>query len=456
MKKNDATFRILPARDTLPEMIEYRSETLGECYYRFVHSCGLPVLVFPKKMTACTAMMVVRYGAQDVSYALCRGDQTLDVDTPDGVAHFLEHKLFGEEDGGNVDEVLSALGADVNAWTDYDKTAYFISATENREEALYHLLRFVTHPYFTPESVEREQGIIGQEIRMVQDNPWELLHRRTMGALYPIHPVRRSICGSEASIAKITDRVLYDCYYAFYRPHNMFLTVCGDITPEAVCTIADRALSDWSSRLEQHPDRGLRRHTPDAFLPKQTRVSGTANVSRPIFQIAWKDTTLPSDEYERLQRELTMGVLSEILFSRAGLLYNRLFERGLLSPSYSYGYSSMPDVAYHSISGETDDPDEVLAEYWRFIDEQKQCGIDPQDFERCRRVLYAGYVSEFDYTDDIADLMVESEGNDTDVFAALSMIGAITIEDVQALLMQGYDREHTVCTVLYPTEQKEE
>ena len=457
MKKNDTTSRILPSSGILPEMIEYHSHTLGETYYRFIHRSGMPILVFPKKMTACTAMMVVRYGAQDVSYTTAQGERLITHDTPDGVAHFLEHKLFGEEDGGTVDELFSALGVDVNAWTDYDKTAYFISATEQREEAIFHLLRFVTHPYFTAESVEREQGIIGQEIRMVEDNPWQTLHRRTMGALYSVHPVRRSICGTEASIARITEGVLYDCYYAFYRPENMYLVVCGDITAETVAEIADRALEDWEYRLACHPDKGSRVYTHDQFPPEQSLVQGTANVSRPIFQIAWKDPVYCdiSNEYERLRRELTMGILSEILFSRAGLLYNRLFECGLLSPSYSYGYSTMPDVAYHSISGESDDPDAVWQEYWRFIDEQKRRGIDAEDFERCRRVLYAGYVSEFDFTDDIADLLVESEGNDCAVFPVISMIGDITLEQVQELLMQSFDREYTVCSVLRPIERKE-
>ena len=201
----------------------FHSELLGENYERIVHKSGLPIYVFPKKMATAHALLAVNYGSVD-------GATDKNVAFPDGIAHFLEHKLFANEDGSDSFERFSAFGADANAYTSHTRTVYLFSATDRFADSLSELIDFVTHPYFTPESVEKEQGIIAEEIRMCRDNPYDRCYYNMLEGLYQKHPVKKEICGSIASIASITDQTLYDCYRTYYRLSNMALVVCGDVT----------------------------------------------------------------------------------------------------------------------------------------------------------------------------------------------------------------------------------
>jgi len=219
--------------------IEYTSALLREKYTYIEHASGLPIYVFPKAMTNTYALFATKYGSLDTTFAVGDGKP---VTVPDGIAHFLEHKLFEAPDGTDTFTRFSALGADSNAYTDYNKTAYLFGCTENAEEALAELLTFVTQPHFTDESVARERGIIAEEIREDEDSPWERAYLNLLSALYHKNPVRKNIVGTVKTIQKITPKLLYKCYNAFYRLDNMALVVCGNITPEAVVAVADRIL----------------------------------------------------------------------------------------------------------------------------------------------------------------------------------------------------------------------
>lgn len=423
---------------------------LRETCERVVHPSGLVILRLPKQMTQSYAMLVVRFGAQDTAFEV-NGKQ---YKTPDGVAHFLEHKLFARPDGSDVNEHFSALGAEANAWTTYDKTAYLFSTAEDPGAALAVLLDFVYHPHFTPDNVAHERGIIREEIMMGEDDPWQRLYEQTMRAMYRDHPIRRRICGTVSSIEKITDEVLNECYRHFYRPDNMYLVVCGNIDMADVLSAVDVA-------MESRPaDMALRRIERCSFdeLPTvgMRRVSARANVTQPLFQIAVKDTVIPTDPYERLRRETAMNLLSEVLFSRASNFYNGLFERGLITPGYSYGYSTTLGAAYHALAGETDDPEAVWLAYLDTIERARREGLDREEVERYRRVLYASLVSEFDFPEDIADLICESEGNGVGVFDSLRAIDEITYEEVCALLRDGFDELSTTLSILYPQEDNKD
>ncbi|MBR7098354.1 MAG: insulinase family protein, partial [Clostridia bacterium] len=222
------------------KMTEYSSALLREHYYRMEHRSGLPIYVFPKALTTSYALFAVNYGSMDNAFSLSDGQPPVHV--PDGIAHFLEHKLFENADGSDSFAHFAAIGADANAYTSYDRTAYLFSTTESFDDALEELLRFVTHPHFTDASIKKEQGIIAEEIRMYEDSPWERSFRILLESMYESCPVRINVCGSEESISKITPTLLYDCYRTFYNPTNMILAVCGDVTPEQIMAVADRAL----------------------------------------------------------------------------------------------------------------------------------------------------------------------------------------------------------------------
>ena len=436
---------------TQPESLfareEYHCERLGERYVRFRHASGLCVLMLPKQMHTLSAMLVVRYGAQDDRFAI-NGSPFHRY--PGGVAHYLEHQLFTAEDGGTVDEFFSSRGAEVNAWTNWERTAYTVNATENVEEVLEMLLRFVTSPVFTDESVKKEQGIIAQEIRMVEDDPWETLHRSAMSALYPHHPITKGICGTERSISRITPQTLYDCYRAFYRFENMYLTVCGDMTQEELCTILDRALPFDPDAKALPPVRRGTDGSYDSRIPVLRSKKQKAGVSMPIFEIVWRDDAYPRDAAARLQRSLCMDVLSELLFSRAGVLYNRLVEKELITTNYSYGYTTMQNAAYHAISGESEDPAQILQLYADTLEEFRKNGISDADFERNRRVAYAGFISGFDDTEEIADLLADAEQDGCGVFDRLRAIDALTPQMIRELLNEALDMTHTTLAVVYP------
>ena len=425
-------------------------ERLGEHYVRFVHASGLPVLIFPKQMHTMSAMVVVRYGAQDVRFGT---DGKAPHAYPAGVAHYLEHQLFTREDEGTVDEQFSSLGAEINAWTDYERTAYTVSTADHALTVLERLLTFVTHPTFTERSVQKEQGIITQEIRMVADDPWDALHRRAMAALYSHHPTVRGICGSERSISKITPEILYDCYHAFYVPENMYLVVCGDVTAEEVMAVVDRVLP---VKTDAPRVRRTCFGEYDPRMPVLRSSQGEAGVSKPIFEILWRDDNCPHEPGARLQHAVAMDVLSEVLFSRAGVLYNSLLDDGLITMTYSYGYTTMQGIAYHCVSGESEQPQLVLERYFEIIDQIRQEGLSAADFERNRRVAYAGFVSEFDDTEEIADVMVDSEGDGVGVFDRLEMIEQLTQSELQERLCRTLDAAHTTLAVLYPQENERE
>lgn len=431
------------------EVTVYDSPRLGERCERVLMTNGMTVLLVPKQMTQSYAMLVVRYGAQDIEYQ--HNGQT--VTRPEGVAHFLEHKMFARPDGTDANELLSAVGAESNAWTSYDKTAYLFSTTEAPDKALSILLDFVMTPYFTKENVAHERGIIREEIRMGEDNPWQTLSELTMQSMYTHHPLRRRICGTVDSIEQIDDRTLYEVYGTFYRPDQMFLVVCGDVTVPRVLASIEDVLAAHPVDLALHEIKRLQISEPPTV--SSCRVTDYANVAQPLFEIAVKDTVIPTDPFERLRRETAMNILSEVLFSRAGRFYNELFEAGKITPSYAYGYSTTDGAAYHALTGEADDPEAVFQSYLATLERARREGLDRADVERYRRVMYAGFVSEFDYPEDIADLLCEAEGNGSVLFDSLRAIDEVTYEEVCALL-DVFDERATVFTVLMPEEGRGE
>ncbi len=424
------------------------SARLGERCERIVHESGLPILLFPKQSVTTYAMLVIRFGAQDRAFT-CGGEA---VRLPDGVAHFLEHKLFARPDGSDVNEHFSSLGAEANAWTDYDKTAYLFSTTEAADDALRVLIDFVSTPYFTKENVVRERGIIREEIAMGEDDPWQRIYEQTMQATYGRHPIRRKICGTASSVARITPALLKTAYEAFYRPDHAYLVVCGDMDMKRILAAVDEPLRRWANKTEYRPTP-IRKKSGERTGVVRRRATGYGAVSQPLFQISWKDTPPPNEPSARLRREVAMSLLSEVLFCRAGRLYHTLYEGGLITPGYSYGYSTLggeDGIAYHAISGESDNPDAVFDAYARYLDEMRKTGLCDADIERCRRVAYATFVSEFDFVDDIADLMCEAEGYGGGVFDTLAIIECITKEELQALFADSFSFENTVFSALYP------
>ena len=419
---------------------EYTSALLGERFVRVAHPSGLTVLIFPKKMSTVHTLFAVNYGSLDVTLPY-------GAPLPDGTAHFLEHKLFEDENGEDAFAAFSAYGADVNAYTSFGRTAYLFSTTAHFSECLSELLHFVTHPHFTEASVARERGIIAQEIKMYKDQPWERVYQNLLGALYRSHPVRRNICGTLSTIKKITPDVLDTAYAAYYRLSNMALVVCGDVEEREVMAAVDAAFADVTptpappKRCEVREESGVYR----------ARVSAKMQVAKPIFCIGIKDRTSVAKGAD-VRHELAVSLLCEILFSQSGSFFEELLDAELVG-ALSWEYSTVEGARFVCLSGESDDPAAVLSRLHDFLEKTKARGIDDSDFERCRRARYAGKILSYDSTEEIAGALLDYVAFDGEaLFEIPDMLMKITKQELEALLDGFCQKENFTLSTVEPLE----
>lgn len=431
-------------------MREYKTvecALLGEKYYVVNHESGLDIYVFPKKRTKYYALFATKYGAIDNCFKIDGEEECARV--PDGIAHFLEHKMFENEDGVDTFERYAKYGASANAYTSNMKTAYLFSCTEHFPENLEILLDFVTHPYFTPETVQKEQGIIGQEIRMYEDNPGWSVFMNLMNALYKVNNMRVDVAGTSESISHITADILYRCYRTFYNLRNMALAVAGDVTVEEVLAVADRV-------LKKAPAQTVVREYPEGETPEvnSTRAEKRMQVARPIFEIGYKDLAIPEDPYARQKKQAAANILCDMIFSRSSAIYNELYEEGLVSPGFGGGYDLTPYYAFGILSGESDDPEKVFSRVSDYIEGLKRDGLDRDAFERCKRALYANAVLGFEDTDGIANTIIQCVFDGSEAFRWIDAVNETTFEDVTAALHEIFVPEHCAMSVIYPLESK--
>ena len=259
----------------MSEIIMREDKSIGERYYYTKHKSGLDIYVVPKKFRTSYALFSTKYGAADNCFKL-EGDKDF-VKVPDGIAHFLEHKMFENEDGSDTFERFAKYGADANAFTSSEMTAYLFSCTSHYDENLEILLDYVTKPYFTPQTVAKEQGIIGQEIKMGEDNPSRARYYNTMEALYADSQIKINVAGTVESIAEITADLLYSCYRTFYNLSNMVLVTSGDITMEQVLAVADKVLP------MQEEKKIVRCYNSEKAEVNKKRVKVQMAVSKPMF-----------------------------------------------------------------------------------------------------------------------------------------------------------------------------
>ena len=428
--------------------IKVRSDILSEEYKKYTLPCGLSIYIFPKKLTTYYAIFGTKYGSIHTN-AISKSDHSKTLSFPDGIAHFLEHKLFANEDGTDAFEHFSELGSDANAYTSSNKTAYLFSATENFYESLRELITFVTQPYFTEKNVSSEIGIITEEIKMYEDSPSDCCFYGMLEGMYEHHSVKRNICGTAESIRQITPQMLYDCYDAFYNLNNMALFICGDVDDEKILTIANELLPSTSQTFDiefQNENKSESRNAYKSYVEKKMQVS------KPLFNIGIKDVDIPDDPNERQKKDAAYSILDEMIFSRAGKLYTELLEANIISPHLSYGYTMAPTCAYNSIAGEADDPRLVLEKILDFINCLKKEGLSEEDFLRGKRVMYAEFVKSFDSTDNIANNLLSFTFDGCELLSYADIIASVTFDDVKNLFNTAFEKEKITLSVVLPLE----
>ena len=412
-----------------------------------VHHCVLPnglniyVDVRPEYAKQ-FAFFATPYGGMDLRFREEGGEW---VNTPQGVAHFLEHKMFDTPDG-NALQRMAAQGVEPNAFTTPSMTGYFFEGTQGFEDNLRTLLSFVSKPWFIPESVEKERGIIAQEIRMTEDDPENEVYYLLMEAMYYRHPVRVRVAGTVESIAQITADTLYQCHRAFYRPENMVLCAAGNVEAERVAEIAREVLDKEPSAaaVSYRPY-----YPPEIYEAPTHYLERAMPVSIPLFELGFK--LVPAPRGQGLRQRLLGELVCDVLFSSSAPLYSRLYEEGLINGSFASRYDALPGCACLIAGGESRDPkrvrDEVLKEAERLARE----GIDPELWERLKKAAYGSMVRRLNSLEDVCYELAEAHFDGEDYLSFPQCFQSIERSDAQALLRDWCVKSQTALSVIVPS-----
>ena len=417
-------------------------ERIGEEVFRATLPNGLPVYIVPKKgFSRKYALFATRYGGMDMRFE--KDGQWLD--TPAGIAHYLEHKMFDTEEGNALQE-LAKNGAEPNAFTSNAITCYYFDATEKFYESLEILLSFVSVPYFTDESVQKEQGIIAQEIGMIEDNPEWQGYKQLMQALYHTSPARTPVAGSVESISHITAQTLYDCHKAFYTPANMCLVVVGDVKPERIIAAANQILPAKSGPLIRR-DYGAE----EELTAAEHFVSAAMEVSMPTFLVGFKCP--PQHGGEQQHRFTAIGELAcDVLMGESSPLYARLYAEGLINGSFGAAFDLLPGASYVYAGGDSKDPqavaEAILAEAQRLVSQ----GVDGDYYRRVVNANFGAALKALNSFESIAVSMAEGCFQDYDPYRFPEVYDSITVEDVLDFLRQNMTRDHMALSVITPKE----
>ena len=307
------------------------------------------------------------------------------------------------------------------------------------------LLDFVTKPYFTPETVQKEQGIIGQEIKMYDDNPGWRVYFNLLGAMYAKHPVRVDIAGTVGSIAEITADTLYRCYNTFYNLNNMVLCVCGDVTPEQVEEVVDKVIG-----TDPAPDPMIERTFPEEpFTINQKKVSQKMDVAKPLYHIGIKMKPTGKDGSKGAAMSEN-DVLQRLLFGPDSDFYAENYESGLINGQFGTDYEEARDYAHLIISGTHEEPMKVFEKVKEEIEKRKKQFFSKEDFEREKKTAYASSLFMFDNSSDIANVYMNSYVNGTDIFESCEYIADMPYESLKKRFMEQYDPSMMAISIIEP------
>ncbi len=401
---------------------------------------GLTVMIIPKKgVQKKYVIWGTNYGSNDSKFVV--PGETEETEVPKGVAHFLEHKMFEQESGINSLDTLTALGVEANAYTTNDHTAYLFECTENFYPALDELMDYVQHPYFTDENVEKEKGIIGQEIMMYDDYPEWRVYLNALEAMYHEHPVKLDITGTIETISHIDKEILYKCYNTFYNPSNMAMVLCGDFEPEAL-------MEEVKSRLIDKKANGeIKRIYPEE--PSEIvreKIEQNMDVSQPLFAIGIKDKV--ADNKEKVRKHIAIEILLNMIIGKSSKLYKELYDDGILFSLPSLDYEFAKDYAHLLITGQSPEPEKVYQKFKETVTEMKKNGIDSDEFNRIKKRIYGEYVKEYNDTADIARMFLADFFKEINSFDYIEEIVTINEQYAEQILKEVFDDKKMIISVI--------
>ena len=407
---------------------------------------GMKVIIIPKpNLEKKYIIWGTHFGSIDNKFVMPNTGE--EVSIPDGVAHFLEHKMFEQPNGTNSLDTLMALGLDANAYTTNDHTAYLFECSNNFYEGLDELMDYVQHPYFTDENVEKEKGIIAQEIKMYDDEPSWRLYMNAMDCMYKENPIKIDIAGSVDSISKITPDVLYKCYNTFYNPSNMTMVVCGNFIPEEL-------LEEIKKRLVKKEEQGeIKRIYPekekDINKPyKEVKME----VSLPIFAIGYKDTEGMTEDI--VKKHIAIEILLNMIIGKSSDTYKELYESGTLVSQPDMDYEFSKEYAHILISGQSNDPEKVKNKIENIVKKYQESGLDAEHFNRIRKKIYGDYVVEYNNVGNIARMFLADSIKGINSFDYIEKFNEVTKEYTEDVLKNVFKRENMIMSVVKCKEEK--
>ncbi len=420
---------------------EIKNEKLGESVFCLKHSTGLEIRVMPREgYTSAYAVFATRYGSIDTSV---KGENGEFEDIPAGTAHFLEHKLFESEEMDAFDR-FAKTGANANAYTSWEMTAYLFQCSENFKESLEILLDFVTKPYFTQQTVEKEQGIIGQEIRMINDIPERRVFFNMLEGLYSKNPVKIEIAGTQESIAEIDADLLYRLYYNFYCMNNMVLCVVGNVSVDDVVEVADRVLPK-----DRKGEKAQRKFIEESPLPVKTYVEEKVDVAAPQFLLGYKERI--SKPELTVKEELATKIMLEAILGKASPLFRDLFDKELVDMGFDKELVNGTGYSFVSIGGTSKDPEKAADIIRVAINKLCETGIAPEAFERAKRKVYGRLIMLYNDIDDTANMLMSMHFAGCRPFEEIDACKGITLDNANERLRALRD-EFTTLSVIRPVE----
>ena len=415
---------------------EVKSSRAGDSYYQIKHSSGLQIYVYPKEgYRSAYAIIGARYGRIHTCFSRDGGEK---ITVPDGIAHYLEHKLF-ESAEGDAFTRYAETGASANAYTSFEKTCYLFSCTDHFDESFEILLDFVQDPYFTAQTVQKEQGIIGQEIKMYDDSPdWRVMFNMLEG-MYHNHPVKIDIAGTVETIAEITAEKLYDCYNTFYNLNNMVLCVSGNVTGEQVLKTCDRMLKP----SEPHTIENYFEDEPYEIV--KPFVEQSFPVSMPLFNLGFKERAdALMDERRLAETEILLSALA----SPTSALYRELMDSNLINNTFSYELFEGPGYCAVIFGGESRAPEQAAAKIRETIDRVKREGLSREEFEIAKRAVYGDGISSLNSVSNIANMIADYHFNGNELFAAIDAVAEARKADVDRRLTEMLDTDNCTLSVI--------
>ncbi len=402
---------------------------------------GLKIIIIPKQNTNKKFIIWgTNFGSIDNDFIEPKNNE--EILLPDGVAHFLEHKLFEQENGVNSLDALSSLGADPNAYTTNDHTAYYFETTTNFYKALDEFMNYVQNPYFTNENVEKEKGIIGQEIQMYDDHSGWKVYLNAMNCMYKNNPIKNDIAGSIESISKIDKEILYKGYNTFYNLSNMTMVICGEFEPKEILEEIKRRIT---KNEKQGEIRRIYKEEPEQ-INKKEEVS-QMEVSLPLFIIGIKDNP---NNTNVVKRHIAIEILLNMILGKSSDLYKKLYNEGLMMEEPDLDYEFSKEYAHILISGASKEPKKILEEFIKTVSNMKQKGLMQEDFERIKKMIYGQYAKEYNSIGNIARMFLADSFKGINSFDYLEEYNCVSKEYAEEILKEVFLDEKTIISIVNP------